>query len=140
MSRSPQSIFIAAVASVLVSASGPAIAGECLDGQIPTQLVGPIDPVEYPDPVCVKCKVIVTKPAKGAEDTGTVSITYYYDDHPWFHGYAELVLVTSTARHVVSLSDVDLVEGETLDLEIEAGSAWSWSEVEYAWLELVPSE
>jgi hypothetical protein len=100
---------------------------------IPVILVAPTNPAQTPDPVCSLCAIVV-KPTN-TSNTTTTTVTLNHDGD--FEGDVELVVwLDSEERESVWISDVSIVDGEALELEVEAGEGWSWDEVQFAWTRL----
>lgn len=111
---------------------------------IPTRIVLPTDPVLYPDPICLGCKIIAkrTKAPSEAEDaTGTLTVTYHDPQAPMFVGDIVLTvfLLDTDERRTVTIDGVWLTHGETVELSVEPGVDWDWDEVESVWVELQPA-
>jgi hypothetical protein len=109
----------------------------------PAWIVVPRDPVEYPDPICLGCKVVAktTKATSSGETDagGVVTLTYLDDDHPTFVGDVVLTILLLDAEEprTVVIDDVALSNGRTFECIVAAGLDWTWDEVEVVWVELV---
>lgn len=109
---------------------------------IPTHLVLPADPEEYPDPICLGCKIITRRPASSAtDDHGVLSVAYVDDERPTFVGDVVLTvfLVETQERRVTGVFDVTLVDDQTVELLVPPGEDWSWGDVQAVWVELLPT-
>lgn len=108
---------------------------------IPTHLAMPSDLEEYPDPICLGCKIITRRPTSGgAEAPGLLSVAYDDDEHPTFVGDVVLTVLLRQAheRRVIVLDDVSFAHGQTAQLLVDPGEDWSWGDVRAVWVELVP--
>lgn len=111
---------------------------------IPTRIVLPTDPVLYPDPICLGCKIIAKRakaPSEGEDAEGVLRVTYYDQQAPTFIGDIVLTvfLQGTDERRTVTIDGVWLTDGETVELSVEPGVDWTWDEVESVWVELVPA-
>jgi hypothetical protein len=110
---------------------------------IPTHLALPADPEEYPDPICLGCKIITRRPtsAGGANAHGILSVAYDDDERPTFVGDVVLTvfLHETHERRVTALFDVSLADDETVELLVPPGEDWAWGDVQAVWVELLPA-
>lgn len=111
---------------------------------IPTRIVLPTDPVLYPDPICLGCKIIAkrAKESSEAEDAdGVLKVTYQDSEAPTFIGDIVLTvfLQGTDERRTVTIDGVLLTDGATIEISVEPGVDWTWDEVESVWVELVPA-
>ena len=110
---------------------------------IPTHLAMPSDPEEYPDPICLGCKIITRRPASGGgtDAPGLLRVAYVDDERPTFVGDVVLTvfLLETHERRVTALFDVSLTDGETSELLVPPGEDWTWGDVKAVWVELVPT-
>ncbi len=121
----------------LLMATSVAQASEIEPGfePIDTVLAVPSDPVEYPDPICLGCKIVTKRPTASAgthDDHGVLEITYEGVLGVEFMGdlVVTVFLPGTGASHVVVLHGVSLVDGQTTALELPSGGAdWSWQDV-----------
>jgi hypothetical protein len=117
-------------------------AAEVLDA-IPTHLALPSDLEEYPDPICLGCKIITRRPASagGSNAPGLLRVAYDDEDRPTFVGDVVLTvfLLETHERRVTALFDVSLADGETSELLVPPGEDWSWGDVQAVWVELIPT-
>jgi hypothetical protein len=108
---------------------------------IPTRLVWPTDPAQYPDPICLGCKVVAKRSSAASEgdDAGGV-LQVSYDEVSTFVGDIVITVFVFDTRehHVVTLDGVVLTHGQTVELPVPPGTGWSWDDVESVWVELVP--
>jgi hypothetical protein len=105
---------------------------------IPIMLVGTDDTTAYPDPICSKCRIVLTEDSDSASSTASVAITYP-TDAPGFAGdIGVTVWLESEQRSTLWLDDVSLEPGDDVELVARAGSDWSWHEVRFVWLRFVP--
>lgn len=111
-----------------------------LDGaSIPVVLTGDTDETGYIQPICMKCKRLTV--ARQTSSTAVLGLVYFDDTYASFSGAILLTLSTSDDREiVVTIDDVLLVQGQAARWTLEAGSSWSWDDVEMVWIELVPGE
>lgn len=108
--------------------------------EIPTRLVLPVPPEEYPDPICLGCKIIAKRPNSANDDaTGILRVTYEDDQVPSFVGDIVLTifLLDSDECRTVTLDGIMLTDGQTVELAVTAGSDWGWEDVDSVWVELV---
>lgn len=116
-------------------------ASACGPDVVPVVLTGEPKAAGYIQPVCSKCKRLVVErhTTSTGRTQGTLELTYSDEVHGIFDGTIVLTLLTSDdAEQVVTIHDVQLVEGQVARWVIEAGSQWSWAEVDMVWLELLP--
>lgn len=110
---------------------------------IPTHLAMPSDPEEYPDPICLGCKIITRRPTSGGGSTapGLLRVAYVDDERPTFVGDVVLTvfLLETHERRVTALFDVSLADGLTTELLVPSGEDWTWGDVKAVWVELVPT-
>lgn len=111
----------------------------------PAWIVVSRDPIEYPDPICLGCKVpakTTTATSANENDAGrVVTLTYLDEDHPTFVGDVVLtiLLLDSEEPRTVVIDDVELANGRTFECIVSHGLDWTWGEVEVVWVELVPA-
>lgn len=138
---------IGLLGALLGAVTTPAMANQTTTAgldDIPTRIVLPTDPVLYPDPICLGCKIIATR-AKGSSEvedaSGTLTVTYQDPQAPMFVGDIVLTvfLQGTDERRTVTIDGVWLIDGETVELSVEPGVDWAWDEVESVWVELVPA-
>lgn len=121
---------------LVVACAGTAHATELDPTSIPAILVEPSDPVATPEPTCGICAIVV-KPPSASASTTTLVIPSEHD----FHGDVEVVVwLCREERASVWLEDVTIAAGTALELEVDAGLGWDWSEVELVWTRLYPTE
>jgi hypothetical protein len=126
----------------LLTAVSTATAGMSLVplDEIPTRLVLPVDPEDYPDPICLGCKIIAKRTTStDDDDIGILSVTYEDDQVRTFVGDIVLTvfLLDSDELRTVTLDGLVLTDGQTVELAVTAGSDWGWEDVESVWVELV---
>lgn len=108
---------------------------------VPLVLTGEPDADGYIQPTCSKCRRLKLERQKSVTGyvQGVLELTYFDADFPVFSGRIELVVVlVDDSRHLVSLEDVYLTNGEEAAWVIDAPSTWHWEAVEIAWMRLVP--
>lgn len=108
---------------------------------VPLVLTGEPDEDGYIQPTCSKCRrLTLTRQTSAAGPVqGVLELTYFDEVFPAFSGRIELtVVLVDDTRHLVSLEDVSLTNGEEAGWTVEAPSAWCWRDVDMAWLRLVP--
>jgi len=110
---------------------------------IPTYLALPADPEEYPDPICLGCKIITRRPASadGSDAPGLLRVAYDDDERPTFVGdvVVTVFLLETHERRVTALFDVALADDQTTELLVPPGEDWTWGDVQAVWVELVPT-
>lgn len=108
---------------------------------IPTHLAMPSDWEEYPDPICLGCKIITRRPASAGADHGLLRVAYHDDERPAFAGDVVLTvfLHETHERRVTALFDVSFADGQTAELLVAPGEDWTWRDVQAVWVELVPT-
>lgn len=105
---------------------------------IPTMLVATDDPIDYPDPICSKCKIIVIED-EGASTSRADILVSYPTDTPGFEGRVEVtVALEGNELRTVVLDGVTLEPGDEEQLVADAGLGWSWDRVGFVWLRFVP--
>jgi hypothetical protein len=111
----------------------------------PAWIVVSRDPAEYPDPICLGCKVVAkTTKATSSDETDAgraVTLTYLDEDHPTFVGDVVLTIFLLDAEEprTVVIDDVALSNDRTFECIVSEGLDWTWDEVEVVWAELVPA-
>jgi hypothetical protein len=118
-----------------VGASGPDV--------VPVVLIGEPKATGYIQPVCSKCKrlTVERRTTSTGGIQGTLELTYYDEVHDVFDGAIVLTLHSSDdSEHVVTIDDVHLVEDQTAWWSIDAGSQWSWVDVDMVWVEFLPED
>ncbi|MEM9459803.1 MAG: hypothetical protein AAGF11_36840 [Myxococcota bacterium] len=108
---------------------------------VPTRLVVPSDPVAYPDPVCLGCKIATKRPAAGSgSDDTTAVLTVTYEDQaiPTFVGDIVLTVLLADLDEVreVPIDDVLLTDGQTAQFVVTADLDWTWADVEWVLVEM----
>ncbi len=119
-------------AAMIARAEGPDV--------VPVVLTGEPKATGYIQPVCSKCKQITVqrRTTSTGQIQGTLQLTYYDEVHEAFDGTILLTLLSSDgAEHVVTIDDVQLVEDQAAWWTIDAGSQWSWADIEMVWIELL---
>lgn len=108
---------------------------------VPTRLVVPTEPAEYPDPVCLGCKIATERPSadSGGDDTNAVlTVTYEDQATPTFVG--DIVLTVFLADldefRVVPIDNVLLTDGQTAQFVVTADLDWTWADVEWVFVEM----
>lgn len=123
---------------LLLAVVRPAAADEPTCSEIPVLLVGKIDPPTYPDPICLRCKVKVTR-SSSEGPAAHLWIEYEGGASQTFEGDLELEVLLSNDTWVPVTIPAELEEGEDYQFGLEDGSAWEWNDVEYVRVELVPT-
>lgn len=110
-------------------------------GEIPTRLAVPSDPDQYPDPICLGCKIATKRPPSGSDDDDTLAVlTVTYQDQatPTFVG--DIVLTVFLADldqvRIVAVDGVLLTDGQTAEYLVTADPDWTWAEVEWVLVEM----
>jgi hypothetical protein len=107
--------------------------------ELPTRIVVPTDPVLYPDPICLGCKIIAKRTRTSEDDDASGVLRVTYDEVPMFVGDIVLTvfLLDTEERRTVTLEGVVLTGGQTVELLVPADVDWTWDDVESVWVELV---
>jgi hypothetical protein len=106
---------------------------------VPALLVGTVEPIEFPDPICSKCTIIVIEDEASESSTASIAITYPADA-PAFSGSLEvMVLLEDEQRRTLWLDDVSLEPSEAVALVADSGPDWTWREVCFVWLRFLPA-
>ncbi len=120
----------------LLMATSTAQASEPEPGLEPieTVLIVPSDPVEYPDPICLGCKIVTKRQAASQgtnDDHGVLEVEYEDVFGEAFVGDVVLtVFLPSTGVwRIILLDGISLVDGETTTFELPEGTDWSWRDV-----------
>jgi len=126
--------------STLLMAVPPSMATTVLETfePIPIMLVATDDPTGYPDPICSKCKIVVTEDEGSASSTASVAITYPADAPEFVGSIGVTVWLESEHPRMLWLDDVSLAPGDDVELVAPAGSDWSWRQARFVWLRFLP--
>lgn len=108
---------------------------------LPTVVVGQPIGIEYPQPICSRCRLVAERETTAIGDTqGLLSLTYWDDAYPVFEGRIELtVLLYDQTKHTETILDVVLGPGEHVTWTLPPRATFSWNDVEHVWVEMVPA-
>lgn len=107
---------------------------------VPTRLAVPSDPLAYPDPVCLGCKIATKRPtSSSASEPATAVLTVEYPASAPLDFAGDIVLTVFLADlgrvRVVPVEDVLLTAGQTEEFAVTADLDWTWDEVEWVLVE-----
>jgi hypothetical protein len=106
---------------------------------VPTKIVAPVDPLEYPDPICTTCVVRTVKRSESDPQQAFVEIEYL--DSASFEGQISLTVWLAGDRvDALVIPGVFLEHGDLEWYEVSANDGWSWDDVQKVSLELVPRQ
>jgi hypothetical protein len=140
---SPQTLatYATILACSLALLGVPGIANATTLEPISTTVVGPPKHIEYPQPICSKCRVVAQVETNDDDQTrGLLLIGYEDEVYVDFEGSIEVtVLLSNDTRYVEIIQDVTLDENEEMTWVLPDPAQLSWLEVEHVWVEMVPA-
>jgi hypothetical protein len=109
--------------------------------RLPTVLVGPPKTIEYPQPLCSKCKLLAERETTvSGQSQGVLYLRYEDEVFPSFEGSIEVtVLLSDDTQHVETIFDVELAYGEENTWTLPDRAEFSWHDAELLGVELVPA-
>ncbi|MEM7151491.1 MAG: hypothetical protein AAF799_01570 [Myxococcota bacterium] len=105
---------------------------------IPTEVVGPDDDPEYPDPICTTCGVRTVE-TSNANNTDEARIgVHYVESEPFEGDLLVTVWLDSGETADLVISDVRMEDGYSYEYDQASGPDWQWIEARLVWLEFMP--